>query len=398
MNNIKDVVIIDAKRTAVGKFLGAFKDVSAAQLSQCVFQDIFNRLPQITPDMIDEVIMGQVLQAGCGQNPARQAAMCAGIPETVPSLTINKLCGSGMKSVHFATQAIICGDADIILAGGQENMSQSPHYLPHSRDGLKMGNGSLEDSMMKDGLTCALSHFIHMGVTAENLAEKFNISRDAQDEYALQSQQKASQAQHEGRLAKQICPVAIAQRKGDDIIITQDEFIRHDACLNDIQKPKPAFKKEGSVTAANASGINDGAAALLLMRAKRAEQLNLYPIARIVAYASAGVDPKIMGYGPVPATRKCLDKAGWKIDDLDLIESNEAFAAQSLSVAKELQWNNDIVNVNGGAIAIGHPIGASGARILTALIHEMQSRHAKKGLATMCIGGGQGIATAIELI
>ena len=395
---MQDVVIIDAKRTAFGKFLGSIKDIPAAQLGTSVIKNILTRFPQIDSTMIDEVIMGQVLQAGCGQNPARQSAIGAGIAVETPSLTINKLCGSGMKAVHYAMQAIALGDADIVLAGGQENMSQSPHLLLGSRDGNKMGHWNMTDSMLSDGLTCALSDYIHMGITAENLAEKYNISRDEQDEYALMSQRKASDAQNNGHLAKQICAVHIPQRKGNDIIFEQDEFIRHNITIDDIKKPRPAFKKDGTVTAANASGINDGAAVLLIMSAKKAQELNLKPLARLVAGASAGVEPTIMGFGPVPAVKKCLKKANWSIDDLELIESNEAFAAQSLSVAKALEWNNDIVNVNGGAIAIGHPIGASGGRILTALLHEMIARNAKKGLATMCIGGGQGIATAIELL
>lgn len=391
---MRDVVIVAATRTAVGKFGGSVAGVNAVDLGATVIKALLAQTG-VNGASIDEVILGQVLTAGSGQNPARQASIAAGLPNTVPALTINKVCGSGLKAVHLAAQAIKCGDADILIAGGQENMSASPHVLPKSRDGQRMGNWQLEDSMIKDGLWCAFNDY-HMGITAENISTEFDIDRAAQDAFALASQNKAEAAQQAGKFAEEITPVEIPQRRGDAIIFDQDEFIRMGAKLEDMQKMRPAFKKDGTVTAANASGLNDGAAAVMLMSADKAAELGLTPIATIKAYANAGVDPKIMGTGPIPATQKCLEKADWSVEDLDLIESNEAFAVQSLSVNKGLGWDVGKVNVNGGAIAIGHPIGASGCRILVSLLHEMQRRDAKKGLATLCIGGGQGVALAVE--
>lgn len=392
---MREVVIIDAKRTAVGSFLGALANVSAVDLATTVIQGMLNDYPQLA---IDEVVMGQVLQAGCGQNPARQAMIKAGIEQSIPATTINKVCGSGMKSIHYAYLAIATGEADVVLAGGMESMSQAPHLLTKSRGGYKLGDTSLEDVILKDGLTCALSHQIHMGITAENIVEKYRISKMQQDEFALASQVKASEAQKKGRFDEQIVDVNIVQRKKDPIIFNKDEFIRHDASIESIQKVPAAFKKEGSVSAANASGINDGAAVLIVMSADKAKALNLKPLAKIKGFGIAGVDPTIMGIGPVNASKKCLQRMSWTVDDLDLIESNEAFAAQSIAVNKELGWDVSKVNVNGGAIAIGHPIGASGTRIVTTLLHEMRYAGKAKGLATMCIGGGMGIASAYELM
>ena len=391
---MRDVVIVAATRTAVGKFGGSIAGVDAADLGASVIKALVAQTG-IDGATIDEVVLGQVLTAGSGQNPARQASIAAGLPETVPAMTINKVCGSGLKAVHLAAQAIKCGDAEIMIAGGQENMSASPHVLPKSRDGQRMGNWQMEDTMIKDGLWCAFNDY-HMGITAENISTEFGIDREAQDAFALASQNKAEAAQQAGKFAEEITPVEIPQRRGDAMVFDQDEFIRSGAKIEDMQKMRPAFKKDGSVTAANASGLNDGAAAVMLMSADKATELGLTPIATIKAYANAGVDPKIMGTGPIPATKKCLEKADWSVEDLDLIESNEAFAVQSLSVNKGLGWDVDKVNVNGGAIAIGHPIGASGCRILVSLLHEMQRRDAKKGLATLCIGGGQGVALAVE--
>ncbi len=391
---MRDVVIVAATRTAVGKFAGTLAGVSATELGATVIQALVAETG-IAGDSVDEVIMGQVLSAGSGQNPARQAAIAAGLAESVPAMTINKVCGSGLKAVHLAAQAIKCGDADIVIAGGQENMSASPHVLPRSREGQRMGQWQLDDSMIKDGLWCAFNDY-HMGVTAENISAQFAIEREAQDAFALASQHKAEAAQAAGTFAAEITPVSIPQRRGDDVVFAEDEYIRSGAKLEDMQKMRPAFKKDGSVTAANASGINDGAAAVMLMSADKAAALGLTPLATIKAYANAGVDPQIMGTGPIPATRKCLEKANWDVNDLDLIESNEAFAVQALAVNQDLGWDVDKVNVNGGAIAIGHPIGASGCRILVSLLHEMQRRDAKKGLATLCIGGGQGVALAVE--
>jgi len=390
----ESVVIVAAARTAVGSFNGSLAGISAADLGAIVIRDLLKKT-NLAPEAIDEVILGQVLTASTGQNPARQAVIKAGLPQTTPALTINKVCGSGLKAVHLAAQAIKCGDADVIIAGGQENMSQAPHALPNSRNGQRMGDWQMTDTMIKDGLWCAFND-CHMGITAENVADRYEISRDEQDTFALRSQNLAEEAQAAGRFQEEIVPVEIPQRKGDPIVFQEDEFIRKGATIEGIQKVRPAFKKDGSVTAANASGINDGAAAVVVMSASKAKELGLTPLATVKAYASAGVDPAIMGTGPIPSTQKCLEKAGWTVDDLDLIEANEAFAAQALGVAKELQWDDSKVNVNGGAIAIGHPIGASGCRVLVTLLHEMKRRDAKKGLATLCIGGGLGVALAIE--
>ena len=341
--------------------------------------------------------MGQVLTAGVGQNPARQAALEGGLPETASAMTINKVCGSGLKAVHLAFQAIKCGDADIIIAGGQENMSLSSHVLPKSRNGKMMGNWELQDSMIVDGLWCAMND-IHMGITAENIADKYEFTREDQDNFAAGSQQKTEAAQNNGFFDNEITPVEIPQRKGDAVVFARDEFPRAGTTAEKLGGLRPAFKKDGTVTAGNASGINDGAAAVLIMSESKAQELGLKPIAKVVSFSSAGVDPLIMGTGPIPATQKCLKKAGWTVDDLDLIESNEAFAAQAMSVNKALGWNTDKVNTSGGAISLGHPIGASGARILVTLLHGMQRQSAKKGLATLCIGGGQGVAMALELV
>jgi acetyl-CoA C-acetyltransferase len=390
----EQVVIVAATRTAVGKFGGTLSSLPAAELGATVIRQLLKQTG-VAPDQVNEVILGQVLAAGDGQNPARQASILAGLPYQVPAMTINKVCGSGLKAVHLAAQAILCGDAEVIIAGGQENMSRSAHVLPKSRDGQRMGDWQLVDTMVKDGLWCAFNNY-HMGTTAENIAEKYSIDRGEQDEFAYRSQNKAEAAQMSGRFDEEITPVEIPQRKGDPVVFNQDEYIRKGAKLEDMSKLRPAFSKEGSVTAGNASGINDGAAAVMVMSASKAKELGLTPLATIKAYSNAGVDPAIMGTGPIPATRKCLEKAGWAPADLDLVESNEAFAAQSISVNRDLGWDTEKVNVNGGAIAIGHPIGASGARILVTLLHEMQKRDAKKGLATLCIGGGQGVALAVE--
>lgn len=390
------IVITHATRTAVGAFGGSLSSVPAADLGATVIKSLLDQ-SGISADLVDEVVMGQVLTAGAGQNPARQAALKAGIPESSSSMTINKVCGSGLKAVHLAFQAIACGDADIVIAGGQENMSLSSHVLPKSRNGKMMGNWELQDSMIIDGLWCAMND-IHMGITAENIAEKFNISRQQQDQFAASSQQKTEAAQNNKVFANEITPVSIPQRKGDPLQFTEDEFPRAGTTADKLAGLRPAFKKDGSVTAGNASGINDGAAAVLVMSESRARELGLKPMARIVAFSSAGVDPAIMGTGPIPATEKCLSKAGWSINDLDLIESNEAFAAQALSVNQSLGWDPEKVNISGGAISIGHPIGASGARILVTLLHGMKRQSASKGLATLCIGGGQGVAMALENI
>ena len=387
-------VIVMAKRTAVGSFGGTLASTAAHDLGSACIKDIVSTTG-IDPEIIDEVIAGQILTAGQGQNPARQAAINADIPQKVPAISINKLCGSGMKAVHYAAQSITLGDASTIIAGGQENMSMAPHILSNSRNGKRMGDWKMMDTMINDALSCAFNKY-HMGVTAENIAKKYSISRERQDAFAHASQSKASAAQKAGVFDEEIAPVTIMQRKGDAISFDKDEFIRHDLSLDKLTAMRPAFEKEGSVTAGNASGINDGAAMLLVMSEKKANQLHLEPMARIVSWATAGVDPSIMGTGPIPATRKCLERAGWKVDQLDLIESNEAFAAQALAVNQELGWDTSKVNVNGGAIALGHPVGASGARILTTLLHQMKRSSASKGLATMCIGGGQGIAVTVE--
>ncbi len=389
-----DVVIVDGVRTPIGAFGGALATTPASKLGALVIKSLLER-NAVAPDQVDEVIMGQILTTATGQNPARQAAMEAGLPQECPSMTINKLCGSGLKSVHLAAQAIKCGDADVIIAGGQESMSLAPHALPKSRDGQRMGDWQLKDTMLVDGLMDAFNDY-HMGVTAENIAKKFGFSRDDQDAFAAASQQKAEQAQADNLFAQEIVKVEIPQRRGDPVVFDRDEYPKAGVTAEGLGNLRPAFDREGTVTAGNASGINDGAAALLIMSADKARELGLTPMATIKSYASAGVDPAIMGTGPIPATRKCLDKAGWTVDDLDLIESNEAFAAQSMSVNAELGWDTDKVNISGGAIALGHPIGASGARVLVTLLHGMQRTDAGKGLATLCIGGGQGVALAVE--
>ncbi|NVF15562.1 MULTISPECIES: acetyl-CoA C-acetyltransferase [Halomonadaceae] len=390
---MKEVVIVAARRTAVGAFGGSLAGIPASDLGALVIKDILSSTG-VAPDQVDEVLLGQVLTAGVGQNPARQASIKGGLPASVPAMTINKVCGSGLKAIHLATQAIRCGDADLILAGGQENMSASPHVLPNSRNGQRMGDWKAIDTMVHDGLWDAFNDY-HMGITAENLAEKYGITREEMDKFAAQSQQNAANAIKEGKFKSQIVPVEIPQRKGDPIVFDTDENPR-EVTVEKLASMKPAFKKDGTVTAGNASSLNDGAAVVMICSAEKAKELGLEPLARIAAYANAAVDPAIMGIGPAPATRRCLEKAGWSLDDLDLAEANEAFAAQALSVNKELGWDVSKVNVNGGAIALGHPIGASGCRVLVSLLHEMIARDAKKGLATLCIGGGQGVALAIE--
>ena len=390
---MQEVVIVAATRTAIGSFGGQFAEVPAHQLGATVIRALLDQTG-VDPASVDEVILGQVLTAGCGQNPARQAAIHAGLPSSVPALNINKVCGSGLKAVHLAAQAIRCGDAEIMIAGGQESMSRSPHLLPTSRTGQRMGNGQLIDSMIHDGLWDAFNDY-HMGITAENLAARYDLSRQQQDAFALASQQKAAAAQAAGRFAAEITPVVIPQRKGDALSIDQDEQPRAATTLESLGRLRPAFKQDGTVTAGNASSLNDGAAVVMLMSADKARELELPVLARIAACASSGVDPAVMGIGPVSATQRCLSKAGWKLEELDLVEANEAFAAQAMAVASELRWDMDKVNVNGGAIALGHPIGASGCRVLVTLLHEMQRREARKGLATLCIGGGQGVALAL---
>ncbi len=389
-----NVVIVDAVRTPIGAFGGALASLSASHMGSLVIKALLER-NQLAADQVDEVILGQVLTAGVGQNPARQASIEAGLPQECPAMTINKVCGSGLKAVQLAAQAIKCGDADVIIAGGQENMSASPHVLPKSRDGQRMGDWQLRDSMIVDGLWDAFNDY-HMGVTAENIANKYQFSRNDQDAFAAASQQKAEQAQNDGIFADEIVTVEIPQRRGDPVVFDRDEYPKAGTTAEGLSKLRPAFDREGTVTAGNASGLNDGAAALLVMSADKAAELGLSPMATITAYSSAGVDPAIMGTGPIPASKKCLEKAGWSIDDLDLIESNEAFAAQSMSVNAELGWDTGKVNISGGAIALGHPIGASGARVLVTLLHGMKRTDAKRGLATLCIGGGQGVALAVE--
>lgn len=389
-----EVVIVAATRTATGSFQGSLANIPAPELGAVVIRRLLEK-SGVAAEQVDEVIFGQVLTAGSGQNPARQTAVKAGLPFATPSFTLNKVCGSGLKALHLATQAIRCGDADIIIAGGQENMSLSPYIMPGARTGLRMGNAKVVDSMIQDGLWDAFND-IHMGITAENLVEQYNITREEQDAFAAASQKKATDAIAAGRFVDEIAPVSIPQRKGDPVVFDTDEQPRASTTAESLAKLRPAFKKDGSVTAGNSSTLNDGASAVMLMSAEKAKELGLPVLARIVAYANAGVDPTIMGIGPVSATQRCLSKAGWDIADLDLIEANEAFAAQAISVNKELGWDTDKVNVNGGAIALGHPIGGSGCRILVTLVHEMIRRDAKKGLATLCIGGGQGVALAIE--
>lgn len=393
---MQDVVIVAATRTAIGSFQGSLASVSAVDLGAAVIRQLLEQTG-LDAAQVDEVIMGQVLTAGAGQNPARQAAIKAGLPHAVPAMTLNKVCGSGLKALHLGAQAIRCGDAEVIIAGGQENMSLSNYIMPGARTGLRMGHAQIVDTMISDGLWDAFNDY-HMGITAENLVDKYEISREQQDAFAAASQQKAAAAIEAGRFVEEITPILIPQRKGDPVAFKVDEQPRGDTSAESLAKLRPAFKKDGSVTAGNASSLNDGAAAVILMSAEKAKSLGLPVLAKIAAYANAGVDPAIMGIGPVSATRRCLDKAGWSIDQLDLIEANEAFAAQSLAVAKDLQWDLDKVNVNGGAIALGHPIGASGCRVLVTLLHEMLKRDAKKGLATLCIGGGQGVALALERV
>lgn len=391
---LQEVVIVSAVRTAIGSFQGSLKDVSATQLGAIVIKEALSRAG-VSGDQVDEVIMGNVLQAGLGQNPARQAAIKAGLPNQVSALTINKVCGSGLKAVHLAAQAIALGDADVVVAGGFENMSQAPYLLKTARTGFRMGDQKVIDSMISDGLWCAFNDY-HMGQTAENLCDQYNITREEQDEFSARSQARAATAIESGRFEAEIVPVEIPQRKGDPIVFAVDEYVKANTTAEKLAGLRPAFKKDGSVTAGNASGINDGAAALVIMSKERANELGLTPLATITANASVGVDPAIMGIGPADATRKVLEKANIGLDEIDLIEANEAFAAQSIAVDRELQFNHDILNVNGGAIALGHPIGASGARILVTLLHEMQKRDAKTGLATLCIGGGQGVATIVK--
>ena len=391
---MRDVVIVAATRTAIGSFGGQFATLPAHELGATVIRALLDKTG-IDPASVDEVMLGQVLTAGAGQNPARQAAVLAGLPYSVPSMVVSKVCGSGLKALQLGTQAIRSGEAEIIIAGGQESMSLAPHVLPHSRTGLRMGHGQLIDTMLHDGLWDAFNGY-HMGITAENLVDKYGITREEQDAFALNSQRKALAAQQAGRFDAEITPVLVPQRKGEPLSVATDEGPRAETTGESLAKLRPAFKKQGSVTAGNASSINDGAAAVMLMSAEKAAELKLPVLARVAGAANAGVDPAIMGIGPVSATLRCLERAGWQVSDLDLIEANEAFAAQALAVAHELQWDMDRVNVNGGAIALGHPIGASGCRVLVTLLHEMIRRDVSKGLATLCIGGGQGVALALE--
>lgn len=388
-----NVVIVAAARTAVGKFGGAFNNVPATDLGAAVIRSLLQRTG-LEGEKIDEVILGQVLAAGVGQNPARQSCIRAGLPISVPAMTINKVCGSSLKAVMLGAQAIKSGDAEVVIAGGQENMSMSPHVLNGSRNGFRMGDAKLADSMIVDGLWDAFNNY-HMGTTAENVAKKYGISRQEQDEFACASQNKAEVAQKAGKFTDEIVPYIIKGKKGDTVV-DADEYPRHGATLESMTSLRPAFDKEGTVTAGNASGLNDGAAMVMLMSESKAKALGLKPLATIKAYASSGVEPEIMGIGPVSASRACLKKAGWSTADLDLMEINEAFAAQAIAVNKDMGWDTSKINVNGGAIAIGHPIGASGARVLVTLLHEMVRRDAKKGLASLCIGGGMGVALAVE--
>jgi acetyl-CoA C-acetyltransferase len=390
---MEDVVIVAAGRTAIGKFGGTLAKIPATELGAQVIKHLMTKTG-IDPATVSEVIMGQVLTAGVGQNPARQAVIKAGLPDSIPASTLNVVCGSGLRATHLAAQAIMCGDAEIVIAGGQENMSASPHVLNGSRDGFRMGDVKMTDTMIVDGLWDVYNQY-HMGVTAENVARKFEISRAEQDEFALQSQLKAEAAMKAGKFKDEIIPIEIPSKKGPTIFDT-DEYPKQGATLEGLASLRPAFNKEGSVTAGNASGLNDGAAAVIMMSASKAQQLGLTPIARIKAYALSGLDPTIMGMGPVPAARACLEKAGWRHEDVDLMEINEAFAAQAVAVNKQMGWDTSKINVNGGAIALGHPIGASGARVLVTLLHEMVRRDAKKGLASLCIGGGMGVALAVE--
>lgn len=388
------VVIAGAARSAIGSFGGSLAKLSAVDIGAQVVKGLLDKTG-LDPSQVDEVILGQVLTAGCGQNPARQTVIRAGLPETVPAMTINKVCGSGLKAVHLAAQAILSGDADVVIAGGQESMSQSAHVLPGSRDGVRMGDWKAVDTMITDGLWDAFNGY-HMGITAENVAEKYQTSREEQDRFAAASQQKAAAAREAGKFVDEIIPVQIPQRKGDPVIFDQDEYIKPGTQAEKLAGLRPAFKKDGTVTAGNASGLNDGAAVLLVCSEEKAKELGLEVLAVVASHASSGVDPAIMGTGPIPASTRALEKAGWTHGELDLIEANEAFAAQAIGVNKGMGWDTQKVNVNGGAIALGHPIGASGARILVSLLHEMKRRSAKKGLATLCIGGGQGVALCVE--
>ncbi len=390
---MEEVVIVAAQRTAIGKFGGALSKIAASDLGAHVIKGLLAK-SGLKPEQISEVILGQVLTAGVGQNPARQAVIRAGLPNTVPAFVVGKVCGSGLKAIHLAAQAIKCGDAQIVIAGGQENMSAAPHVLNHSRDGFRMGDAKLSDSMIVDGLWDVFNQY-HMGITAENVAQKFNISRQQQDEFSVASQNKAEAAQKAGKFKEEILPLEIVGKKGT-VVADTDEFIKHGTTLEQLSGLRPAFSKEGSVTAGNASGINDGAAAVIVTSARLAAELGLPVLAKIKSYSSAGVDPSIMGMGPVPASQLCLKKAGWSVQDLDLMEINEAFAAQAIAVNQQMGWDVNKINVNGGAIAIGHPIGASGCRILVTLLHEMVRRDAKRGLASLCIGGGMGVALAVE--
>lgn len=389
-----DIVIVAASRTALGKFGGSLAKVSAPELGAVVIQALLAQT-KISPDLIDEVILGQVLTAGSGQNPARQAVIKAGLPHHISAMTINKVCGSGLKAVMLGAQAIACGDADVIIAGGQENMSASPHVLPNSRDGFRMGNTQLVDTMIVDGLWDVYNQY-HMGITAENVAKAHQVDREKQDAFALASQHKAIAAIDAGRFKDEIAPVLIPQRKGEPLVFDTDEFPNRKTDAQSLAALRPAFDKAGTVTAGNASGLNDGAAAVMLMSAAKAKELGLTPMATIKSFASAGLDPSIMGMGPVPASKRALEKAGWQASDLDLMEINEAFAAQACAVNQEMGWDTNKINVNGGAIALGHPIGASGCRVLVSLLHEMVKRDAKKGLTSLCIGGGLGVALAVE--
>jgi len=390
---MEEIVIVGAARTAIGKFGGTLAKIPASDLGAHVIRKVLERAG-IKPDQVSEVILGQVLAAGVGQNPARQAAIKAGLPDMVPAMTINKVCGSGLKAAMLGAQSIANGDSEIVVAGGQESMSLAPHVLAGSRDGFRMGDAKMVDSMIVDGLWDVYNQY-HMGVTAENVAKEYAVTREEQDEFAVASQQKTEAAQKAGRFRDEILPIEIASRKGP-VVFADDEYPRHGATIDAMKALKPAFDKNGTVTAANASGINDGAAAVVLTSARKARELGLRPLARIRAFASAGVDPRYMGMGPVPASKRCLARAGWEAKDLDLLEINEAFAAQAIAVNRQMGWDTKKVNVNGGAIALGHPIGASGCRILVTLLYEMQKRDAKKGLASLCIGGGMGVALAVE--
>jgi acetyl-CoA C-acetyltransferase len=390
----ENIVIVAAVRSAIGTFGGSLANIPGHQLGASIIRGLLERTG-VKPEQVDEVIMGQVLTAAAGQNPARQATLAAGLPVETPAMTINKVCGSGLKAVHLAMQAVACGDAEVVIAGGQESMSLAPHALPNSRNGSKMGDWKMVDTMIVDGLWDAFNNY-HMGTTAQNVADKFGFSREAQDEFAAASQQKAEAALNQAVFSDEIVPIPIPQRKGDPVIFDTDEFPRPGTTSQSLAKLRPAFSRDGSITAGNASGLNDGAAAVMVMTESKAKSLGLEPLARIAAFSSAGVDPAIMGTGPIPASTQCLEKAGWKVDELDLIEANEAFAAQAMCVNQEMGWDMSKVNVHGGAIALGHPIGASGCRVLVTLLHEMKRRNSKKGLATLCIGGGQGVAMAVE--